>query len=59
MQMFTQILHVYWFFLIARIAWNKVVHDKEVDDEREEEDALQLANKAADKRSADKGGKAH
>jgi hypothetical protein len=48
-----QILHVYWFFLIARIAWNKVVHDKEVDDEREEEMITDVQD------AQNKGGKAN
>jgi hypothetical protein len=46
-------LHVYWFFLIARIAWNKVVHDKEVDDEREEEMITDVQD------AQNKGGKAN
>ena len=51
-----QVLHVYWFFLIARIAINKVVFDKEVDDEREDDEtaeALALKQQAA----LEKGGK--
>lgn len=37
------ILHVYWFFLILRIIYNKIVLDREVDDVREDDAAIEEA----------------
>ena len=56
------ILHIWWFGFIVNVIYSKIVLDREVDDIREDDDAVQEAIEEAKrqaKANSSKGGKAN